>query len=675
MLKKKFFIPFVALGLLISACGGKGGGSSEPASNPSSPDTSNPSSEPTSEPSADPSSAPSSDPTSAPSSNPTSAPASSSSTPAPSSSSSAPASSSSGTSSSSTPEPVHVHEYELVENSTVKNADDKDVYVKACKDGDDKYIGIAFDDFSEKSADFGSTSSYNRVPEDLRNESRLLAKNSTITWKINLDKAVSNADLMFGVVYTGSDHGTQGAQDGSTFKYSIKVNEGDFADWDIGDNTYDGLGMSQTERAYVRFVSINLAEGENTITLRQNNAGYRLLFGGEVQVHYAGDAKPVEAPIPFEGYNVTFVTENCKVLVYASADYTLDPEETNTCVAKDKYGNVVPYDPEDLDLQPQVNFKVVCDEGYVADKENIVITGAKYKNFKQGPDEGEALPAREYFRITKIQGDITVTITPVVDTGEEQTPGYEAKFSTLHCSVKVYVGPKDKNNATEDTEEHFYGRSKDAPYDYTRNNGQINFEVIPDAGYKFVSGLEEGAEGKVDFIGGTAAEPYNKVARGSTDYANCFRITKIACDLNIKLRCIPEAGEEGLGYEISFVTEHCQVLVYEYGQDYTLTPTAPANNKTMSRTSDGEAAKYVADNPDTADVDEEVKPQVNFLVVCEEGYEFNSGVEAGKDAKANAISFVSGSFNKFANVGEGIYKITKIQSDLVVTITATAIAA
>ena len=612
----------------------------------------------------------------------------SSSSVAPSSSSQAPSSSSSSaTPSSSSQAPAHEHNYAKVGES-VKNADQKDVYVMECADKDDKYIAIAFADYSAIDADFDSAavaSKYKEVDESIWEDAHMLAKTkgTTISWKINLDKAIEGAKLSLGVTSTYASHGSTDMAS----QFSVKVNDGALAAASIT-GTYTENGLDPSKRTYLEFATINLAAGENTITLSQDSTSNRLLFGGEVRFHYSGDAKPVEVPVPFEGYNVTFVPTNCKVFVYPGKDYTVDPVETNSTKAKDEEGNIVPYDVEDIELQPQVNFKVVCDEGYVVNKENMVISGAKYKNFKQGPDAKEGLPEANFFRITKIQGDITVTITPVEDTGEEQAPGYEAVFTTIHCSVKVYVGPKSATNTTEDTAEKYYGRGKDSPFDYTKNNGQINFEVIPDAGYKFVSGLEEEAEGKVNFIAGTGEEPYNKVVRGKGDLANCYRITKLASDLDIKVRCIPEAGEAGLGHEVTFVTEHCQVLVYD-GQDYQYAPTAPADNKTLSRVKNGDAAKYAAevagvdangdgdydDEGDTAPV-EEVKPQVNFLVVCEEGYEFNSGVEAGKDAKAKDISFVTptANFNKFENVGNGIYKVTKIQGDITITITATVIA-
>ena len=486
MKSKKVLLTLATFGLLLSGLAGCGGGNESKPAESKPAGTSQPASQPVSQPVE-------SQPASTPASQPGSSAA-----------------------------PAHEHSYALVENSTVKNVDQKDVYVMECADKDDKYIGIAFDGFSEQSAAFGDTSGYTRVPEELRNESHLLAKGSTISWKINVDKAISGAKLAFGAVYTGSDHGTQ-LLDG---KYSTKVNDGELTAWDVAsDLTYDDAGLSQTARAYLIVQTIDLVAGENTITLQQGNGGYRLLFGGEVRIHYSGDAKPVEAPIPFEGYQVTFVTEHCKVLVYETKDYTKDPVETNSCIAKDEEGNIVAYDPEDIELQPQVNFRIVCDEGYSVNTTNITITG-KYKNIKQGPSEKDGLPDDSYFRVTKIQENITITIAPAQG---EQAIGHKVTFVTTNCSVKVYIGPKNEAGDNLDTPENgvYYARLKDSPYDIGFTTPQINFEVVCDSGFKFEPVI---TDNKVDFITGD----YNKFS----DKGGYYNLTKVASDLVITITAV-----------------------------------------------------------------------------------------------------------------------------------------
>jgi hypothetical protein len=347
-----------------------------------------------------------------------------------------------------------------------------------------------------------------------------------VTWKINIDNPIQNAQIAFGVVYTGNDHGTQTGADGSTQKYSVKVNDGEFVDWALGNTTYDEAGLSQSERSYLVYTTANLVKGENVITLRQNNAGYRLLYGGDVRIIYTGDAKPVT---PFPGYNVTFTVEHCKVLVFNTKAYeTETPVETLSCKARDEEGNIVAYDPEDIELQPQVSFKVVCDEGYSVTVNNVTITPREnYKNLKQNPDNVEGQD--NIFRATKIQGDITIAI--VAQAGE-QAKGYKVQFVTSHCSVKVYIGPKNADGTNLDTIEDgvFYGRVKDAPYDIGYTTPQINFEVVCDEGYEFVPVI---TDNKVDFIThpDTTKDGYNKFS----DKGGYFNLTKIDDNLVITI--------------------------------------------------------------------------------------------------------------------------------------------
>ena len=425
----------------------------------------------------------------------------------------------------SSSEAPHEHVYAQV-GEAEKNADDKDVKLYECSAKDSRYIAIAFDDYSEKSADFGSTSGYNNVPEAIRNESRLIAKNATVTWKINIDNPIQNAQIAFGVVYTGNDHGTQTGADGSTQKYSVKVNDGEFVDWALGDTTYDEAGLSQSERTYLVYTTANLVEGENVITLRQNNAGYRLLYGGDVRIIYTGEAKPVT---PFPGYNATFTVEHCKVLVYSTKAYdTETPVETLSCKAKDETGAIVAYDPDDQLPQPQVSFKVVCDEGYSCTVNNITVTPREnYKNLKQNPDSNEGQD--DIFRITKIEGDININIVAV--TGE-QAKGYKVQFVTTHCSVKVYIGPKNEAGDNLDTPEdgYYYARAKDGTYEISYTTPQINFEVVCDDGYEFVPVI---TENKVDFIThpDSTKDGYNKFS----DKGGYYNLTKVDDDLTITI--------------------------------------------------------------------------------------------------------------------------------------------
>ena len=436
---------------------------------------------------------------------------------------------------SSSEAPAHEHSYAKVGES-VKNADQKDVYVMECAEHDDKYIGIAFKDYSAKDADFDSganASKYGEVDAAIWEDAYMLAKTAgtSISWKINVDKAIEGAKLSFGVTSTYASHGDQSC-DG---KYQIKVNDGEAATW-LVTGTFDDNGMSPTKRNYLIFQNINLVAGENTITLIQTSTGYRWLFGGEMRIHYSGDAKPVEAPVPFPGYNVTFSVEHCKVLVFSTKAYTTEtPVETLTCVAKDENGNVVAYDPDDQDPQPQVSFKVVCDEGYSCTVNNITVAPkANYKNLKQNPDSQP--DQDDIFRITKVQGDITVTIAPAAGV---QAKGYKISFVPTNCTIKVYVGPKAADGANLDTAEDgfYYARAKEDPYAISFTTPQVNFEVVCDAGYEFVPTI---TDNKVDFIThpDSTKDGYNKFS----DKGGYYNLTKVDDDLTITVTATEAAA-------------------------------------------------------------------------------------------------------------------------------------
>ena len=446
--------------------------------------------------------------------------------PAPSSVDPAPSSDAPQPSSSEEPPAPHEHVYAQV-GEAEKNADDKDVKLYECSAKDSRYIGIAFSDFSERSDDFDSAanaSKYAEVDASIWDDAVMLAKKSTATigWKINVDQAIEGAKLQIGVTSTYASHGTSNMAN----QFGVKVNDdADFASWDVT-GTYDDNGLAPTKRTYLTFKTINLKAGENIISIRQQSQSNRLLFGGEVKIVYTGDAKPVT---PFPGYDVTFTVEHCKVLVFNTKAYeTETPVETLSCKARDEEGNIVAYDPEDIELQPQVSFKVVCDEGYSVTVNNVTISPREnYKNLKQNPDNVEG--QENIFRATKIQGDITIAI--VAQAGE-QAKGYKIQFVTTHCSVKVYVGPKNADGTNLDTPEdgYYYARAKDGTYEISYTTPQINFEVVCDEGYEFVPVI---TDNKVDFIThpDTTKDGYNKFS----DKGGYFNLTKIDDNLVITI--------------------------------------------------------------------------------------------------------------------------------------------
>lgn len=107
------------------------------------------------------------------------------------------------------------------------------------------------------------------------------------------------------------------------------------------------------------------------------------------------------------GYQVTFVTEHATVDVYYTQDYTAPSEENiSSAIARNS-------DTGEIDVtgDGQVNFKVNVDEDY----EIISVTADKnYKNLKDLSDN--------MYRLTKIQGEVVVTVETAKKNGEEPIP-------------------------------------------------------------------------------------------------------------------------------------------------------------------------------------------------------------------------------------------------------------
>ncbi|MBR1732112.1 MAG: carbohydrate-binding domain-containing protein, partial [Ruminococcus sp.] len=143
-----------------------------------------------------------------------------------------------------------------------------------------------------------------------------------------------------------------------------------------------------------------------------------------------------------EGYTVNFLTNgNASINVYYTQDYS-QASETNvtSAVSRDSdTGN------PDNSGNGQVNFTVVPDEGY--EVESVVVTPtSNYKNLK---DQSSTLA--NTYRVTKITGDITVTVyTKQSET--EDTSSTEATETTDSTEVTQATDTTATTEATESTE-------------------------------------------------------------------------------------------------------------------------------------------------------------------------------------------------------------------------------
>ena len=454
------------------------------------------------------------------------------------------ASSSESKSSSSTPDvKPHVHAFGDTPASTVKNSDAKDVSLYRCTaDDNGKLMTIAFKDFSEKSDDFDSAanaSKYGEVASSIWDDAYMLAKssNTTISWKVSVDKAITGAKLEFGINSTYDSHGDTDVSG----KFQVKVNDGEFAAWDAT-GTYSSIGLSPAQRTYVVFKTINLAAGENVITLKQANQSNRLIFGGDVKISYEGDAVPVAEQ--FAGYNVSFALQHCSVLVYESGqDYSVDPvtPANNVTKARDEEGNIVAYTGEANALEPQVNFKIVPEAGYEVDTTCITVSGTQGVNWNSLKDASgtettigeEKVVSENTFRVTKIRSNLTITVNAVAEGTLKE--GYTVTFDLEHCTVKVYTA---KDFAEEDTATPYMSRNKKAKkgvYAYDKGeNAQFSFIVTPEEGYEFAHGLS--GEVEADDCSFIAPNGYNKV-KITGDKNLQFNLTKVSRNLTITIHC------------------------------------------------------------------------------------------------------------------------------------------
>lgn len=134
--------------------------------------------------------------------------------------------------------------------------------------------------------------------------------------------------------------------------------------------------------------------------------------------------EPVQTSAPVtEGYKATFATDShVTVTVSDTQDFTDASENVTEAYARNSGTGEI-----DTTGDGQVNFKVVLEDGY--EIEAITVSPANYKNLKTPDDTG----IENAYRITKVTGDITVTITtkeaadptptPTIDPNSTPVPG------------------------------------------------------------------------------------------------------------------------------------------------------------------------------------------------------------------------------------------------------------
>ena len=387
-------------------------------------------------------------------------------------------------------------------------------------------------------------------------------KGKTYEWTFTGCAAQENVSFAIGAKMTSSSHGNRslytnhdGASTSDPFesdeandntpRIEVKVNN---VVQKLFTYTYSEAGLTNTAYAYFKVAGMfSIAAGDVKVTLTTNaDCGYRLYLGQEARLYYPKPVEPEPEPEPVaEGYDITFAAQHCKVLVYESGeDYTVAPVELgqdNKTKSRDEDGNICKYAAADAEagtaeVKPEVNFKLVADEGYYVDGNNISISGTMGQEWNKICSEDA-----DIYCVTKIKNDITITINAVAKTGNEKE-GYVGTFNLEHCTMKVYLAKKNDagDNLDEaDAEGKYYSRASSK---LSKAKAQFNFEIFPEEGYEFVSGLALGGESSpagISFITGNYGN--FKVDKKN---ANLFSITKVASDLVINISCtsIP-AGE------------------------------------------------------------------------------------------------------------------------------------
>ena len=354
------------------------------------------------------------------------------------------------------------------------------------------------------------------------------------------------------------------ANDG-TCRITLKANG---VEQEVTHDTYGDAGLTNSEINYFKVAEFAVNAGEVVVSMTTHaKTGYRLMLGGEARLYYkAADesATPVVPVDEGEGYAVTFSATHGEVWVYESGqDYSVAPVKTNTTETRDEEGKKTKWiEPEEeTTLEPQVNFKVICEAGYEVDADCLAITGT-YNKIKVVSNDAEE--NSWIIRITKIKSDLSIVITPKVH--QEGINGYEITFALTNATAKVYVGPKDETGSNVDNGEEgkFYTRAKTDPYDYSKSEPQFNFEIIPNEGYEFNDGVEWGeatevSSSAVSFI--TPGANYNKLKKSAN---GGYTLTKVAGALTITAVATEQGGGGG------GQTTYTKVADLSYNKDATV---------------------------------------------------------------------------------------------------------
>ena len=270
-------------------------------------------------------------------------------------------------------------------------------------------------------------------------------------------------------------------------------------------------------------VDKNTPTGTYPVTLRINsvtahNSSKEVTLTLKSDVIVKGTTDPTKAFFSgdegVEGIDV-FYTQS-----YISPD---EMDVSSTSIRNPDTGEIIPDGGEG-----QLNFQVKLRQGYIISNISVTPT-ASYKQVK-GPADTENANT---YRVTKVKGDIEVVITT------KQASEYTVEFEKdSHVdSIDLYY-TKDYTNPDELDVIEGYARDGDTGAIDISGDGQINFKVNLDSGYKVKSIKATGSYKNIK-------EQENRI----------YRITKINGDLiiNVKSEKRTEVVPTVSGYENSYI--------------------------------------------------------------------------------------------------------------------------
>ncbi len=226
-------------------------------------------------------------------------------------------------------------------------------------------------------------------------------------------------------------------------------------------------------------------------------------------------------------------------------------------------------------------------------------------------------------------------------TTDDSSSGFKVTFATdSNSTVYVYSTKDYTEEPTEAT--YAYAVDSESGEVLTDGTGQVNFYVEAADGYIVDSVTVTNSDGEEGVGYKNVKLPWE------TFNDDTFRITKITEDLTVTVSTVAASTASSSAYKGTFtVGEHVSIELYY--TDY---------SDTVAYSRDGDSGEV--------DVSEDGTGQINFNVIADDGYNASVSVTSGTYKAVKTPTDIAD--EDLPN----LYRITKITSDLEISVTATA---